>query len=221
MDPYRVLGIPQSATDDEVKKAYRALSRKYHPDSNINNPNKEQAEEKFKQVQQAYKMIMDMRENGGSYGNQYTGGGYSGSGYSGSGYSGSYSQGGYSYGGGSYSDGSGHSQAMDGVREFINAGQYRDAITLLNLMPERTSLWYYYSAIANSRLGNNVAALRMAQMAYSMEPGNPDYAYLYSRLQGKGTWYQSMGDEFGRNGAGGGSLCCEFLAMNLFCNLCC
>ena len=54
MDPYRVLGIPQSATDDEVKKAYRALSRKYHPDSNINNPNKEQAEEKFKQVQQAY-----------------------------------------------------------------------------------------------------------------------------------------------------------------------
>lgn len=198
MDPYRVLGITQSATDDEVKKAYRALSRKYHPDSNINNPNKEQAEEKFKQVQQAYKMIMDMRENGGSY-----------------------SRHGYSYTGGSYSGRSRHSQAMDGVRDFINAGQYRDAITLLNLMPEKTSLWYYYSAIANSGLGNNIAALRMAQMAYTMEPGNADYAYLYSRLQGKGTWYRSMGDEFGRNGAGGGSLCCELLAINLFCNLCC
>ena len=47
-DPYSVLGISRGATDDEIKKAYRALSRKYHPDANINNPNKDQAEAKFK-----------------------------------------------------------------------------------------------------------------------------------------------------------------------------
>ena len=52
-DPYSVLGISRGATDDEIKKAYRALSRKYHPDANINNPNKDQAEAKFKEVQQA------------------------------------------------------------------------------------------------------------------------------------------------------------------------
>ena len=52
-DPYQVLGVSRGTSDDEVKKAYRALSRKYHPDANVNNPNKEQAEEKFKQVQQA------------------------------------------------------------------------------------------------------------------------------------------------------------------------
>ena len=51
-DPYSVLGISRGATDDEIKKAYRALSRKYHPDANINNPNKDQAEAKFKEVQQ-------------------------------------------------------------------------------------------------------------------------------------------------------------------------
>ena len=50
-DPYSVLGISRGATDDEIKKAYRALSRKYHPDANINNPNKDQAEAKFKEVQ--------------------------------------------------------------------------------------------------------------------------------------------------------------------------
>ena len=57
-DPYRVLGVSRNASDDEIKRAYRTLSRKYHPDANINNPNKAQAEEKFKEVQQAYDQIM-------------------------------------------------------------------------------------------------------------------------------------------------------------------
>lgn len=57
-DPYQVLGVSRSASDEEIKKAYRTLSRKYHPDANVNNPNKDQAEERFKQVQQAYDLIM-------------------------------------------------------------------------------------------------------------------------------------------------------------------
>ena len=63
-DPYSLLGVDRNASDDEVKKAYRRLSRKYHPDANINNPNKEEAEAKFKEVQQAYQQIMDERERG-------------------------------------------------------------------------------------------------------------------------------------------------------------
>ena len=68
MDPYQVLGVSRSASDEEIKKAYRSLSRKYHPDANVNNPNKAQAEEKFKEVQQAYDQIMKEKQQGSGYG---------------------------------------------------------------------------------------------------------------------------------------------------------
>ena len=58
-DPYEVLGLKRGASDEEIKKAYRTLSRKYHPDANVNNPNAAQAEEKFKQVQAAYALLQD------------------------------------------------------------------------------------------------------------------------------------------------------------------
>jgi molecular chaperone DnaJ len=117
-NPYDVLGVPENASDEEIKKAYRKLSRKYHPDANVNNPNKAQAEEMFKEVQQAYTQIMHDRTYGssGSYGQSYGQSYGSSSGtYGGSG-SGGYSQGGYggygqSYGngqyGGSYGQGGG------------------------------------------------------------------------------------------------------------------
>ena len=85
-DPYSVLGVSRDASEEEIKKAYKALSRKYHPDANINNPNKDQAEEKFKEIQAAYQQIMKERTEGYSYGGGYGRQSYGGSG---SGYGGS------------------------------------------------------------------------------------------------------------------------------------
>ena len=61
-NPYDVLGISPDASDDEIKRAYRDLTKKYHPDANVNNPLAELAEEKFKEVQEAYDEIMKQRD---------------------------------------------------------------------------------------------------------------------------------------------------------------
>lgn len=91
-DPYEVLGVPSNASDDEVKRAYRELSRKYHPDGYVDNPLAGLAEEKFKEVQEAYQQIMNQRTGNGSYQQ---------SSQSGQGY---YQQGGYRQQGGSQSN---------------------------------------------------------------------------------------------------------------------
>lgn len=92
-NPYDVLGVSPGASDDEIKKAYRNLSRRYHPDANINNPNRAQAEERFKEVQQAYDQIMKEKQQGYSYdsfGDHGQGGYYGGFGEFG-GFGGAYS----------------------------------------------------------------------------------------------------------------------------------
>ena len=116
-DPYQVLGVSQDASEEEIKKAYRKLSRMYHPDANINNPNKAQAEEKFKEIQQAYQQIMKQREQGSSpYGNQ--GYGYGNNGYG----NGGNAQNGY----GGYSDFGGFDDFFGGFGfgGFSSAGGY-------------------------------------------------------------------------------------------------
>ena len=220
-DPYQVLGVSRDASTEEIKKAYRTLSRKYHPDANINNPNKAEAEEKFKQVQQAYKQIMEEKENGtssyssqGSYGGSYGSGGYGGS-YGNGGYGGTY--GGYNYGS------STEDAELRAAANYLNNMRYQEAMRVLNNISRHNAQWYYLHAIANAGLGNNISAVQDAQTAVNMEPDNMQYRQLLSQLQGGGQWYTDMGQGYGYERAGGdmGKWCCECLAINALCNCCC
>lgn len=65
-NPYEVLGIPKNASDEEVKAAYKELARKYHPDNYANNPLSDLAEEKMKEINEAYDSIISSRRNGRS-----------------------------------------------------------------------------------------------------------------------------------------------------------
>ena len=146
MDPYQVLGVSPNASDEEIKKAYRTLSRKYHPDANVNNPNKAQAEEKFKEVQQAYDQIMKEKQQGGSYSGGY---GYNHT-----------SGGGYGYGGSRGYSQSADSPQLQAAANYIANRCYAEALNVLNSIPfgERRARWYYYSALANQGAGNNIIA---------------------------------------------------------------
>ncbi len=204
-NPYQILGVAQNATDDEIKKAYRTLSRKYHPDANVNNPNKEQAEEKFKEVQQAYDQIMKEKQQG---------------------YSGDYSSsgGGYRYGGAyrNYS-GSADSSQMQAAANYIANRCYAEALNVLNGIPfgERRARWYYYSAVANQGAGNNIIAKEHAQRAVELEPSNMEYRQFLQHLEYGGTWYTNMGTNYDRPYSGAGNWCLQLLFLNMLCNCCC
>lgn len=236
-DPYKILGVSRDASDEEVKKAYRTLSKKYHPDANINNPHKEEAEEKFKQVQEAYQQIIyerqhpyasrgnDSSSQGGYGGNSSYGSGTNGQFYGswddffneffgGAGYGGQYQQQGRSTGG---SEDDIHMQA---AANYINSRHYKEALNVLNQINNRTADWYYYSAVAHAGLGDNVQALDDAKTAAQMEPDNYTYQNLVSQLQSGSRWYQQQRNPYSMS-TDTSKWCLRLCLLNIALNLCC
>ena len=259
-DPYEVLGVSRQASDEEIKKAYRALSRKYHPDANVNNPRKEEAEERFKEVQAAYAQIQRGETGGFSsragYGPGSSYGTYGRGAYGGYGdpYGQQQSQdssyGGWQYqydgdaqrGAGGYEDfwntffgnaGYGPYQRtaytyqaqqedphMTAAANYIRSGEYFQALNVLRDITPRTAQWYYYSAYANSGVGNNVIALEHARQAAQMEPGNVTYQELVRTLEQGGGWYERRQSAYGYPNYAGGGLCTRMCMGYILCSVC-
>ena len=188
-DPYQILGVTRDASDREIKKAYRDLSRKYHPDSYAGKSEADAAAEKFKQVQEAYNRIVDERSGKatGSYGDFGGFGGF-----------------GAGQGRQNYSE---DEQHMMAAMNYIRARRYNEALNVLNGISNHNAAWYYYSSIANMGLGNNNVALEQAKQAMDMEPGNMQYRQYYQQLQNGGGFYggSPFGSPFGGGYGGGGS----------------
>ena len=196
-DPYSILGVSSSASDDEVKEAYRTLARKYHPDNyGDDNPLKDLANEKMQEINAAYDQIQKMRSNkgksyrgGGTYYNEYSGTGTS---------SGIYVE----------------------IRQMINSRRFGDAERTLAGIPmsERIAEWHYLTSVVLMQRGNVNDAMRELEIACDMEPGNFEYQrakeMFNTNARGYGSTYYG-GGSYGRsrNSADDACDCCA----NLIC----
>ena len=177
-DPYEVLGVPSSATDEEVKKAYRNLARKYHPDNYHDSPLADVAQEKMKEINEAYEEVQSMRKNGGTGQNPY--GGYGRN---------HYGQNPYGAYGGSY----GGDPAFARVRMSIAQGELNLAEELLNAMSDHNAEWNFLKGAICYRRGWMDEAKRYYETAVQMNPNNPEYRRALDILEGQGTTYQPNG----------------------------
>lgn len=156
-NPYKVLGVPDGASEEECTRAYKKLAKRYHPDLN---PDNKEAERKMAEINAAYDQIKS-----GAADNQNH----------------------YAYSGYSYSRQTNQSRTsapdyLNSAAQFIKSGQYQQAINLLNNIENREARWYYLSALANMSLNNRSLAEDYIRTAYAKEPDNATYRQAYENI---------------------------------------
>ncbi len=196
-NPYEVLGVSEQASDEEVKKAYRELAKKYHPDKYANTDLAELAGEKMKEINAAYEEIERLRKEGATYSSSSNAYGYSSS---------------------------GTDARYVHIRQSINARQYAEAILRLNAFPstERGAEWNFLmgcALIGNGRIYDGRAYL---ERACAMDPQNAEYRAARDRAAN----VSFGGFDDGRTTVHMGhcstcDLCSTMLCLNCCCRSCC
>lgn len=196
MDPYKVLGITPGASEEEIKRAYKTLSKKYHPDANMNNPNKDEYEERFKEVQQAYEMLTRKQDAPEDFWGMYTG------------------QNTY--------QNNDADMYYNAARTYIQNGRLDEAMNVLNGIGNRTAEWYFLRSNVYLRRGMDMAAEADAQTAVNMEPYNMTYRQFYDslRYRSQGYEYQQTGESYGRTYTCGNMPCISSILLCSACSCC-
>jgi len=199
-NPYEVLGVRQGASEAEIKEAYKALVKKYHPDKYQNNPLADLAEEKLQEVNEAYDYLM---KNGAGAGGNYGGSGFGPGGNSGyGGYNSGAGQGGYSGSYGNYND----------IRNAINRSDFVTAEQMLINAPNRNAEWYFLSGILSYRKGLIDDAKQNIQQAVDMDPTNQEYRHALGQIQQAGMFFRGRSNMQGYGNTQSSDTCADLLA---------
>lgn len=208
-DPYKVLGVSRDASDEDIKKAYRALARKYHPDNYAGSDLADLAEERMKEINEAYDTVVKERAAGRSGSSGY----YNPSGQNTSG--GSYSGGNTS--GGSTSE----TEALHRVRQLITLGRYSEAGILLNsISPNvRNAEWNYLNGCILLQRGWYFDAQKYFELACYMEPGNAEYQAALKNIKENGSQYGKAYNA-SRTGCSVCDICQGLICADCLCECC-
>lgn len=193
-NPYEVLGIQQGASKDEIKRAYRALAKQYHPDKYVNNPLSDLASEKFREIQEAYDTLMNNNQSTG-YQSQYS------------------SQSNYNQS--NYNQSNQGTGSLLQAKQLIMVGRYQEGYQMLQGITNRNAEWYFLSGVALLSMGSRFQGLNYIQQAINMDPTNMEYKQYYQRMQQRQHAYQTQSTNYG--GGMGNMGCCT----QLICADCC
>lgn len=196
-DPYQILGVSPSATDDEIKQAYRTLAKKYHPDNYAGSPLADLAQEKMSQINSAYDAIQDRRKNAAPQGGYYSQS--SGQSYQSS---------------GQFSD----------IRRLINAGRIFDAEQLLDgtAASARDAEWNFLKGNVLLARGFLEDAVSYLQRACMMDPQNYEYRATYERITAQRQFgYGGRPGSYSYSTCDPCNLCSTLICANCLCNTCC
>lgn len=195
-DPYSVLGLNSNASEEEVKKAYRELAKKYHPDNYQDGPLAEYASKKMAEINAAYDQIISEKRATKKGGNN------------------EYYNAGTSRTSSNYAD----------VRNLINTGRFQEAEQILNGIPVegRDAEWYFLNGVIMSNKGWLDDAYNSFQTACQMDPSNREYNAAYNRMKnrrnGSNGGYNRGGDMFCCTPC---DICTGLMCADCFCDCCC
>lgn len=192
-DPYTILGVSRDATDEDIKKAYRALARKYHPDNYAGSDLADVAEEKMKEINEAYDLITKMRASGNS--GAHAGGSS------------------HTYTSGNYAE----------IRYRINEGRFSDAEILLDAIPasQRGAEWNFLKGCVMMQRGYYFDAQKYVETACYLDPTNMEYRQMKQRMRATAAGYDSpyRTTSYG-NSCAGTDCCTSLICADCLCECC-
>lgn len=199
-NPYQVLGVSENATDEEIKSAYRALAKKYHPDNYTNSPLADVAEQKMKEINEAYDTINQMRQKGKGTGSSSNASGY---------------------------NGNASGSQFYNVRIYIQRNMIYQAEQILDVTPQgnRTAEWHFLKGMCAYRRGFSEQAFNYFTTACNMEPNNYEYRSALNDMNTQRSYnYGGYNQPYGDNMGDSSSICCDIctamICADCLCSCC-